>query len=137
MAFNVILSSWDSSNIGGKQGEITVRFPSPIEMGPEATIHLKKLIIGQAMRGPVCVCSDAAASSVLSNGEFRRMLGTYFCQGRKNQTYSFGESEIVAPVRVRSLSSLSVSLLDPRTNTPTAFHPSTTPVILAHLQIKP
>ena len=135
MGLNVILSSWDSKNIGGRTGEITVRFPTPIDVGSGATIHLKKLVVGQATRGPIFVCSDAGSSSVLSNGDLQSILGVYFCQGRKNQTYSFGESELILPVRVRSLSSITLSLINPTTSSPVTFHQSTTPVILAHLEI--
>ena len=130
---NIVICSWDEWNIGGEADELNVRLIKPLRLGPNSRISLEKLILTNAEKGHVWVTIDAAVPVVMTRGGLEQLLGVYHCEGVRNRTYSFFTSSLSLPLRSHSLSTISVRLIDPITNSPIKFHKD--PRSLIHLQV--
>ena len=133
---DIICCSADASNVGGREGEISIRLPSPLP-ATGGVLVLKKLVVSRAQRGPFWVWADVGQPSVLSDGTFKEIIGVYHCDGNKNRTYVYPESDIRLPLRPGTLSSLTLRFANPLTHRPIAFQKGLPPLIVAHLQILP
>ena len=133
---DLVVCSSDSTNTKGREGEISLRLPQPLTNSGGGVVRLKKLLISHAKKGPIWVSLDVGEPSVMTNASRREIVGIYHCEGSKLRTYSWGESSIALPLRVGTISSLTLRFYNPFTKLPLAFHPGQTPLIVAHLQIQ-
>lgn len=133
---DIILCYTDESNVSSRKGEISIRFPTPIQLGSNGgSLSLMKLLVSHATKGPLWVSADIGSAAVLSDGVYQDTLGLFYCDGGKHKTYTFAGSDIKLPLKSPNISSLTLRFYNPLTNTPIEFHKSTQPQIVAHVQI--
>ena len=130
---HVILRSNETDNLQSNLGEVSIRLPNPLCIR-NGRLRLCKLILGSAKKGLVWVTCDAGESQVLSDGSYQPILGSFYCDGLRNRTYTYNGGDICLPVRGATISRLSVRLFNPSDHKPIAFH-TASPTIIAHIRI--